>query len=86
MKLTKQKLKQIIKEELTERTYNLGPFHLDVPSKSVSSFLDPILKNIGKAYDSLAPEDKEQFEKSLLSEINEYVEIWRARRQKGPQE
>jgi|3_EtaG_2_1085321.scaffolds.fasta_scaffold173956_2 hypothetical protein len=82
MKLSKQKLKQIIKEELNERTYSLGPISLDVPSKDVSSVLDPILENIGAVYDSLSPEDQIQFEKSLLMEINEYVKIWRHRRDK----
>ena len=82
MKLTKQKLKQIIKEELNERTYSLGPISLEVPSKDVSSVLAPILKSITEAYDSLSPDDKVQFESSLLAQIDEYVKIWRHRRDK----
>ena len=75
-------LMEIIKEELSERTYSLGPISLEVPSKDVSSVLAPILKSITEAYDSLSPDDKVQFESSLLAQIDEYVKIWRYRRDK----
>ena len=51
MKLTKQKLMQIIKEELNEKQVSLGPIGLQGNEPTPASrAADPILDNIKKIY------------------------------------
>ena len=73
MKLTKSKLKQIIREEL-EGT-------MDIAGNAANDALEQILPVIKGAYDSLVDtETQAQFEELLLKNIAMYAEEWQAER------
>tara|TARA_R110000824_G_scaffold277270_1_gene465541 strand:+ start:50 stop:310 length:261 start_codon:yes stop_codon:yes gene_type:complete len=85
MKLTKQKLKRIIKEELEEaEVHSWGPLSWETPDATIVDTLSPIFEAIEKAYGSLGHlEEQEEFEDILTNQINEYVEAWQRQREKS---
>jgi len=74
MKLTKQQLKQIIKEEL--RGINEEP---DFESTYRPPYLIAFDK-MKELYDSSDPDKKEWFENKLIEEFKKLVKIWREER------
>ena len=73
MKLTKSKLKQIIREELEET--------MSVASNVLEDALAQTLPVIENAYASLSDDaTKAAFEEHLLANVQEYAEKWRAER------
>jgi hypothetical protein len=82
MKLTKQILKQIIKEELEEKMYRLGPFSLETHGGGdIYELLNPIFDDIELTYGRLSNlEDQQAFEKMLLDQINDFMEAWKRQR------
>ena len=72
MKLTKTKLKQIIKEELAETLMS---------GTQAANAVEQLAAAIKDAYASLPDnETKAQFEERLLGQVNTYAESWRAER------
>ena len=98
MKLTKTKLKQIIKEEIAGLVSE-GERHPDEPwsdkslealaydqtaINTVKDALEKVLSTIEDAYSSLADEETQaQFEEHLLKNIQLYIKKWQAER--GPE-
>tara|TARA_Y100000034_G_C6688881_1_gene303228 strand:- start:327 stop:596 length:270 start_codon:yes stop_codon:yes gene_type:complete len=76
MKITRQRLKKIIKEEIS--TLSEGDF-----AESAIPLLDDIINSIGKAHKSLpaGPRGKEFFEETLLHNIELLRKRWRKERE-----
>ena len=83
MKLTKSKLKQIIKETVEEYPGEWG----STPTASLNTLEDAlksVLPVIRDAYDSLADdESKADFEDYLLKNVTMYVDKWREERERS---
>ena len=76
MKLTKSKLKQIIKEEFEKHLKEEG-----YGGEASINALESILPAVKDAYDSLADdESRAEFEDYLLKNITMYVDKWREER------
>ena len=76
MKLTKSKLKQIIKEEFEKHLKEEG-----YGGEASINALESILPAVKDAYDSLADdESRVEFEDYLLKNITMYVDRWRDER------
>ena len=75
MKLTKTKLKQLIKEELDDMSSE------PIPRPQAHIDLENIMISIKDAYDAQpSNEEKEQLETYLLKNIMDYVKTWREER------
>ena len=82
MKISTEKLKQIIKEELQQER-SIGSGHPNVTDYE-SNYRPPHLVAFDKMkelYNSAAPDRKEWFESKLIGECKTLVNIWREERQ-----
>ena len=83
MKLTQPQLRKIIKEELNEISYGLGPLSVEIPDQYVMNQLVTVIEPIGEVYDDLETVDQQEvFEEHLLRYITEYVKKWQRQREK----
>jgi len=85
MKITRQRLKQLIKEELAHAA-NDDVIVLEENPEFESTYRPPVAQVIDlmeSLYDSAMPDRKEWFEKELIKRFTELVHRWRTGREES---
>ena len=87
MKITKQQLKKIVKEELLKEfggEEGLGAGSSPVGSDTAMNLLEDVMEQISAAYNSLVNRaDQEDFEKYLNENVAVYTATWQEEREYG---
>ena len=90
MKITKQQLKKIVKEELLKELggeEGLGAGSSPVGRGRAMNLLEDVMEHISAAYNSLTnPTDQEDFEKYLNENVAVYTAKWQEEREYGAEE